>query len=201
MARVRLMYVERLGRLKSRVPMNENDIVIFGEEGKFSLATVDLNSCHAVAIVSKKAAILAHIAPLPPFKPNEPSQSFFSSEAWIKYKLDEVIQRFEDNRVNFENQGSVDVLVFELWKGEIALPDQVEYIAANIEKVTEVAVTTKPYHVLEDTEPRTFNKCVVIIEGLAIGHLPRVWVEDDQIPLLSVASSSTGSTNVASSTI
>ena len=194
MARVRLLQVEQLGRLQSRVPMNEHDIVIFGEGGKFSLATEDLNSCHAVAIVSKKAAILAHIAP------NSLDQNF-SSEAWIKLKLDEVIQRFEDNRVHFENQGSVGVLVFGLWQGEIALPDQVDYIATNIEKVTEVAVTTRSYHVLKTRESRTYNKCVVLIEGLAIGHLPRVWVEDDQIPLFSMASSSTGTTTVAPSSI
>ena len=198
MARVRLLQVERLGRLKSLVPINECDSVIFGEEGKFSLTTKDLTSCHAVAIVSKKAAILAHIAPLPHPK-NKSGQNFPSSEAWIKHKLDEVIQRFEDNKVHFENQGSVGVMVFGLWKGKIALPDQVDYIAANIEKVAAVAVTTKSYHVLESEETRSLNKCVVLIEGLAIDHLPRVRVEDNQIPLPPVASGSTGSTTVVSS--
>jgi len=46
--------------------MNHHDIIRFDEAGMWCIAIADLNACHAVVIVSKKAAILTSIAPRPP---------------------------------------------------------------------------------------------------------------------------------------
>ena len=46
--------------------MDQLDMIEFGKNGKYSIATQDLNFCHAVAIVPRKAAQLVHIAPNSP---------------------------------------------------------------------------------------------------------------------------------------
>lgn len=66
MAATMIEQARRNQRLKSEVPMNGFDIVRFGEDHKYAIATQDLNACHAIAIISTKAAILGHIAPSSP---------------------------------------------------------------------------------------------------------------------------------------
>ena len=66
MAATRLQEMQNRNLLKTIVQINDLDIVRYGEVGKYCLATKDLNSCHAVAIISKKAAILPHTASLAP---------------------------------------------------------------------------------------------------------------------------------------
>ncbi|KAL8787409.1 MAG: hypothetical protein Q9195_007784 [Heterodermia aff. obscurata] len=206
MARVRLNEAIQLDRLKSIVPIDNLDIVVFGENKKNSIATQNLNSCHTVAIVSRKAALLAHIAPGPPagahfapFLPANQQQDLTPGDLWVRSKIGELLNTFERKKVHFENEGSVGVLVFGLHQGKTALPDQVKYIIERVEKVTKAPVMTKSYYGLGRTENRSFNKSVVLIEQFATGQLPRVWVEDDLVPLLPAPSSSTGSTAVASS--
>jgi len=66
MAAARLQRAEDRNELKKVVEMKGLDILRFGESGKYYLATRDLNGCQAVIIFSKKATILAHIAPQAP---------------------------------------------------------------------------------------------------------------------------------------
>ena len=206
MAFARLEQVRGLGSLKSIVPVNGLDIVVFGEDGKYSIGTVNLNSCHAVAITSTKAALLAHISPHPTTEaefaelpPAQQDEALTLGDTWIRHKIPEVIKRFKAKKIHFENEASVGIVVFGLWQGEIALPDQLNYIAATIEEEIGVPVTTKSYRVIDVKESWIPNNVCVLIEGFATGQLPLVWVENDQISLLPAASSSSGSTTVASS--
>ena len=206
MARARLEQAIVDGNLKSIVPMNDLDTVVFGKDRKYSIATMDLNSCHAVAIISTKAALLAHIAPGPPeefdialLPPAQQNEALTLGDRWIRHKIPEVTKRFDNEKIHFENEGSVGIVVFGLLEGETALPDQLEYIAETIEKDIRVPVTTKSYHVLGEGSSRSPNKGFILIEGFATGQPPIAWVEDDPISLLPVASSSSGSTTVASS--
>jgi hypothetical protein len=55
------------------VSMNDVKLIQFGVNGLTSIGTSDLKGCSVVMIVSAQAAILAHIAPLPPnYDPSEP---------------------------------------------------------------------------------------------------------------------------------
>ena len=196
MAVARLEQAKTLSRLKAIVAMNDFDIVRFGEENKYSLATKDLNSCHAVVIVSRKAAILAHIAPN---SPDSVRNQYPTSMAWITYKINQVVQCFTTNKGYFENQGPGGIVVYGIFNNEVALPDQLKLIAATVQNKMQLAVKGASYKILEKQDSRGQNKGVVLIEGVAIGQLPLIWVEDRQVPVPQAASARTASTTTASS--
>ena len=69
MTATRIRELSDLGRFdvtKFMVPMNRLSISVFSEEPAPCLATEHLNSCRAVVIFSKQAAILAHIGRMRP---------------------------------------------------------------------------------------------------------------------------------------
>ena len=133
MAAVQLQAIIREKQLKAMVPMDKFDIVEYGVDEKYSLATANLNSCHAVAIVFRKAAILAHIAP---GAPGDLAQQFTSADAWVTFKIGQVVQCVKDNSAPFDVQGSGCVLVNGLFPpGKMALPDQVRIVAHAVQKV------------------------------------------------------------------
>lgn len=166
-------------RLKSLVPMNGFDIVRFGEvvgkDQKYAIATQNLNACHAVAIISMKAAILGHIAPGSP--------DFPTGEQWIEYMVSRFLERVDANKESFEKQGSGGVVVFGVYNNLIALPEQVETLVSAIRKAIDSIPQTLPYPVLGPLEIRGPHKGMVYIEGFGAGQLPVVWVEDRQVPL------------------
>jgi len=196
MAAARLLQVQNLNLAKPMVQMDKVDIIRFGEAGKYCLATDRLNSCHAVAVVSKKAAILAHIAP---HAPEHIRHKFSSADDYIKTMMTTVINCFKENKKYFDNQGSGGIVVYAMHDGKIALPDQVKIVAAAIKMIMGLNATPVPYKVLGSKEPRGPNKGVVLIEGQKSGQLPVVWVEDKTVPTPGAGSSSAGSTSAAAS--
>ncbi|KAL8806141.1 MAG: hypothetical protein Q9182_001542 [Xanthomendoza sp. 2 TL-2023] len=116
-------------RLKSMVLMNGFDIVRFGEvigtDQKYAIATQDLNACHAVAIISRKAAILGHIAPGSP--------KFPTGEQWIAHMVARFLERVDANIESFEKQGTGGVVVFGVYNNSIALPEQVAALVSAIQ--------------------------------------------------------------------
>ena len=175
MAAARLQQARASNILKATVSMDHHDIIRFGEAGKWCLATVDLNSCHAVVIVSKKPAILTHIAPRPPEAIRD---RFSTSEAWIKDMMSKVIGCFTANRQYFDNQGSGGILIYGIHNNEIALEDQVKLLAATLQKI--IGSNTRPvsYKVLGSSEPRSPDKGIVLVDGSQAAQSPVVWVED-----------------------
>ncbi|KAL8838114.1 MAG: hypothetical protein Q9170_002255 [Blastenia crenularia] len=196
MAAAQLKKVQDSGQLKRLVEMDDYDIVIFGRERKTCLATEDLNSCHAVIIVSKKAAVLAHIAP---HAPAEIRHQYPTALHWTQTMIDRVVSCVQANKSHFEDPGSGGIVVYGVYQGEIALPDQVKLLAANIEKVLRLQARPFRYQVPGTPGP---NKGIVIIEGDPMGQSPTLWVEEYKIVLTagsaSTASGSTGSSKPAS---
>ena len=196
MAVARIVSERGRGRLQNMVAMNAYDIVCFGNRGKYSLATENLNSCHAIIIVSKKAAILAHIAP---HSPDNIRSQYPTSALWISHKIDQVVQCFNNNKSNFENQGPGGIVVYGILNKEVALPDQLKLILGTIQSKMQISPQGASYKILEAGAPRGPNKGVVLIEGIAANQLPRVWVEDREILLSQTVSKKTTSTATASS--
>lgn len=162
MAAARLKEMQDLNLPKTMIQMNDLDIVSYVEIEKYCLATKNLNSCHAVTIISKKAAILAHIAPL---ASKAIRNSFASGDEWIKSMMIKVINCFRSNKSYFDSQESGGIVVFDICERKVALHDQVKILAAAVKNI--VGVPTKPvsYKVLASTEPCGSNKGVVLIEG------------------------------------
>ena len=196
MAVARIMSERGRGRLKNMVAMNGFDIVCFGVGYKFSLATEKLNSCHAGIIVSKKAAILAHIAP---HSPDSVRSQYPTSALWINFKINQVVQCCNNNKSHFENQGPGGIVVYGILNKEVALPDQLKVILGTISSKMQIAPQGASYRILEADAHRGPNKGVVLIEGIAPDQLPRVWVEDREISVSQTVSKKTTSTATASS--
>ena len=195
MAAAQLAKVQSSGVLQKMVQMDDYDIVRFGEAGKTCLATQDLNSCHAVIIVSKKAAVLAHIAPnIPPNASAAVRSQFPTAQHWIQAMMAKVIKCVEANKSYFDNPGSGGIVIYGVYKGEIALPDQVKLLAANIEKLLHIPARPYQYKVPGTPGP---NKGIVVIEGHPVGLPPTLWVEANKIVLLA-GSGSAGPSKTAS---
>ncbi|KAL8798383.1 MAG: hypothetical protein Q9182_006705 [Xanthomendoza sp. 2 TL-2023] len=173
-------------RLKSDVPMNRLDIVRYGESGKYSIATQNLNSCHAVAIISRKAAILAHIAPSAPV---QLLQAFQTGDSWTKHMMDCIMDCFRANKSHFENQGAGGIIVFGSFQGASVLPDQVQILADKVQNVMKLPAKDVSYKVYigGDDRDNEANKGAVLVQGNAAGQLPIVWVEENHIPLNDMA--------------
>ena len=187
MANARLERERRANRLKM-VQMNKEDIVIFGQDNKFSIATDRLNSCHALAIVSKQAAILAHIAPSAPDVPEDgpanPLVRFPTGDLWVQEMLREIVQRLRDNRKYFENVDSGGVVVYGMKDNKCALPHQVDRIASAVGKIIKRDVGRVSYDIdLSKRDWSLTNKVVVLVEGIAVGQLPNLWVDDRKVEL------------------
>ncbi|KAL8790511.1 MAG: hypothetical protein Q9195_006342 [Heterodermia aff. obscurata] len=181
MATAQLREAQALGTLKTIVQMNRLDIVRFGENQKLCIATTGLGSCHAVAIVSRKATILAHISPRDP-----EDKSNNTSERWIESKIEEVIACFTANQSYFENQGSSGIVIYAICKytREVLLKDQVILLAANIEAKIRVKAKSSTYKVpIERQDP---DQGTVLIRGSTAGQLPVVWVEHKTVQLSGV---------------
>ncbi|KAL8952309.1 MAG: hypothetical protein Q9222_001761 [Ikaeria aurantiellina] len=169
------------GILKSIVPMNDFEIVRFGEDGKYCLATENLNGCNAVAIVSRRAAILGHVAPMSP----DPS-SFPNADAWVQSFINRVLTCFYQNRAYYENQGAGGIVIYGMFDGQPGLPDQINILSESIQRYVGIVPQKKSYRVLfndEEREAENANKGKVLVEGNASQQLPVIWVEDDRIQL------------------
>ncbi|KAI4206286.1 MAG: hypothetical protein LQ346_001182 [Caloplaca aetnensis] len=175
-------------RLACMVPMNKFGIVYFGRKDskgdqKFCIATANLNACHGVAIISRKAAVLGHAAPSHP--------NFPPGEVYAQYFINGIVQLVNrnENKPYFENQGMDGVLVvgFSQKEGggtEIVLPHQVEVIAQTLHDTLGHKPKIVEYGPVEwshlNTRP---DKGFVFIEGYESGQLPVMWVEENQVLL------------------
>lgn len=107
-------------------------------------ATTGLGSCHAVIVISKKAAILAQI---PSRDPSNTSNN--TSERWIERKINEVMACISENRSCFENQESSGIVIYAISRatGEALLKDQVILLAASIEESIRAKAKSSIYEV------------------------------------------------------
>lgn len=112
-----------------------------------------------------------------------------------------MIQCAQANKSYFENPGSGGIVIYGVYHGEIALPDQVKLLAANIEKVLQLPARPLQYKVPGTPGP---NKGIVLIEGHSKGLPPTLWVEEKKMGLMagpgSTGSGSAGPSKTASTT-
>ncbi|EDN03328.1 hypothetical protein I7I51_08408 [Histoplasma capsulatum] len=108
-----------------QVHMNKVDFDSFADgQLKRSVGTRNLNSCTAVAFVSGKGVILAHISPLPGLT-NDPDVS----EKHVRGKMAEFLDLYIGKKCfrlepNIKKAG----IFCGIYMGQIALPDQVKFI-------------------------------------------------------------------------
>ncbi|KAL8939221.1 MAG: hypothetical protein Q9211_002834 [Gyalolechia sp. 1 TL-2023] len=175
-------------RLMCMVPMNQFAIVYFGRKDsngdqKYCIATANLNACHGVAIISRKAAILGHVAPSNP--------DFPPGEVYARYFINIMLQFLtrDENKAYFENQGTNGVVLvgFSRTEGggtELVLPHQVEVVAQTLCDTLGHKPRIVDYGPVVwshlNTRP---DKGLVFIEGYESGQLPVMWVEENQVLL------------------
>ena len=179
-------------------PVNRYDIAHFNPSGVMSIGNRDLNACHAVAIVSKAAAILAHIAPGPPPLDNgKPNPRFANADEWVCSKMEEVSGCFNKERHRFENQGAGGIMVYGLLNGE-PLRDQLTIVAKAIAKMVNALPMGVDYKVINvEKEEAGPDKSIVVIEGVEPGQMPKLWVEHRQVPLIQAATINPSSSSSA----
>ncbi|KAL8913343.1 MAG: hypothetical protein Q9171_001820 [Xanthocarpia ochracea] len=183
MAATRLSQVRQSKELKTEVQMNHFDHVIFGEDGKTCISTEDLNGCHAVAIISKKAAILGHWAV---WAPAHEASAYPTGEQWTSEMINRMMHRFRDLSNSFKNLGPGGIIIYGLIHGKDGDPDfymdeHVKIIAEEIKKALDIKAKEEPYKVLEMQEPRPLDKGIILIEGNTSGQSPIVWLEHRQL--------------------
>ncbi|KAL9599247.1 MAG: hypothetical protein Q9219_003949 [cf. Caloplaca sp. 3 TL-2023] len=188
MASARIKQAIDSGRLKSMVAMNKFDIIYFRMEDqhgdqKFCIATENLNSCHGVAIISRKAAVLGHIAPSSPtFPPGETYAKHFV-HGMVQFVIQDVIRPF------FEYQGINGVVVVGFshtleGSPEIVLPHQMEVIAETLRGSLGHRPTIVQYGPVGwSNASNRPDKGKVFIEGFESGQPPVMWVEENQVLL------------------
>ena len=169
------------------VSMNEVKYLRFEPKAKVCLGTENLNSCTAVVILSKNAAILGHFSPRPP----SASTNTVAGDAHIKAKMVEVRTLLSQNLQDFaQKPGSTGIVAYAVHMGTIALQSQKAYIEAQF-AAWKTQLKSIPYNVLEGNDPREPAKGTLLI-------VPKdgsvdVYVEDKFIvSAKGIASSSTG---------
>ncbi|KAI4246288.1 MAG: hypothetical protein L6R40_001956 [Gallowayella cf. fulva] len=186
MAAARIAEMDRLGRWgpASMVPMDEHATMVFGLDSPYKncLATQHLNSCRVVVIISKQAALLAHIGPR---APNSPSPDLPSGRDWINTFMAHISLTLHSGRYkpHFENQGPGGLVIFGVLGGEPQGMEELAHLAAAVQTIINVSPKGIRYNVIQPEDPRNENKGKVLVEAISPGQYPRVWVEDYERPL------------------
>jgi len=155
------------------VSMNDVKFLQFGLNGLTSIGTSDLKGCSVVMIVSAQAAILAHIAPLPP---NYDQSDREAGDRHCQRKMDEVGALYKANRQCFPTRQSSWVLC-AVFRGEVGLPDQ-----QNIMQKSLAGLGLRPSSLIYSIERQRNllpSQGTVFIDGSKDD--PIVYVEDKQV--------------------
>lgn len=167
------------------VKMNSVEYMRFQPGGKIFLGTEDLNGCTAVVIVSKNAAILAHISP----RPSGQNTNQATGDTHVKAKMQQ-LRNLLGQHLNDFKQGTGGVVVYAVYMGEVALRDQKDIIEAQF-KSWKLPFQSASYPVLQPGAPRPPAKGTVLVD--AGGEAPVVWVEDKAVARVKATGSSVGS--------
>lgn len=183
--------ISQAGNRLRMVKMNRMAIVKFGEEyqghKRFCIATENLNGCHGVAIISRKAAALGHLTPSHPnFPPGEAYADYFTGG------MTQLIS-MKENKPLFEHQGANGLLVvgFEWVKTngddvrEQALPWQVTAMAEKLKQRLGLHAKVVEHGPIEESDEKDSrpDRGKVFIEGFESGQLLVMWLEENQVNL------------------
>ncbi|KAI4263884.1 MAG: hypothetical protein L6R42_000986 [Xanthoria sp. 1 TBL-2021] len=203
MTAARIAEMQRLKKWgdASMVPMDELAIMVFGVDSPYKgcLATQYLNSCRAVVIISTQAALLAHIGPR---APDSPSPYLPSGMNWIQRFMARISLLLNGNQYRryFENQGPGGLVIFGALGGKPQGLEELASLAAAVQDIIQVPPKGIRYDVINSSDPRTENKGLVLVEGIASGQYPRIWVEDHEQALPVPGPGNLGSFPVTTST-
>lgn len=165
-----------IGSLKT-VGLNKVDIVEYGPDFK-SIGTAGLGGCSVAVIVSRRAAILAHISPRP-----TAANAAHDGDEHMEQMMGQVVTLYEESRQLFPPEQSA-VAVCAQFLGspdnEIALPDQLEIMNRHFRGL-EIAHSLKKYTISIPYGPEFPGKGTVFVDGS--GDRPMVYVEDEIIQL------------------
>ncbi|KIX03846.1 uncharacterized protein Z518_07399 [Rhinocladiella mackenziei CBS 650.93] len=155
------------------VPMNEVGIA-FWSSTRHYLATEGLNGCTGVAIISRTAGILAHIAPLPP---NTQSNNNNSGHENLVRKMQRVITLYNTYRAHFPEGRSC--IVAAVYQNAVALPEAVQTITAVLNRLG-LPIKITYYNVLESGTARFPGQTSIVIDANA-GGWPKMYVNNQEV--------------------
>lgn len=100
------------------VQMNEVKYLRFDPKVKTCLGTKDLNSCTAIVVLSRNAAILGHFSP----RPSTANPNTATGDTHIKAKMNEFHTLLKQHLSEFtQKPGSAGVVIYAVYMGETAL--------------------------------------------------------------------------------
>lgn len=156
------------------VEMNSVGYLHFQQEDRIYIVTHDLNGCTAVVIVSKDAAILAHISP----RPSEANPDQATGDAHVKTKMKQVWTLLGQHLNDFREEGTGGLIVSAVLSGKVCLEDQKNIIEAEF-RARKLRFQSVSYPILNKGEYCPSGKGTVLVD--ASGEMPIVWVEDKPI--------------------
>ncbi|CAK1366609.1 hypothetical protein CB0940_09031 [Cercospora beticola] len=149
------------------VPMNEVRSGAWSSTLQF-LATEGLNSCTAVAIVSRNGSVLAHIAPRTESVPGDDN---------VRVLMQSVIQHYNSRKqAGLSPDSTTSIVLTAVYGGNIALPNQINTIRLVLDRLG-LPIVFQQYRVHEIGEHRREGETSIIVHGRH-GRDPRIYVND-----------------------
>ncbi|RVX75977.1 hypothetical protein B0A52_00334 [Exophiala mesophila] len=154
------------------VPMNKVRIAVW--DSTPYLGTEGLNGCTGVAIISKTAGILAHIAPLPP---GTYSNTDDAGHENLVAKMEQMISLYNMHEAHFLEARSC--IVAAVHESAVALPEAVATIRTILHHL-ELPVKVIYYKVLESGTFRMPGQTSIVIDATARGW-PKMYRNNQEV--------------------
>lgn len=165
------------------VQMGETRLILFDKQTRFGY-TLNLNSCSAIAIFSRTAAIISHIKPM---SPSQKAEADRRGKTPGQVYSDIVMQRlgtlFNSNKRLFP-KGSPVVLVSAFYRNQISNPDQHLIISTALQRLELTECVNVYYGVRQEIKdyqnahPLAGSLLVTGPGGVRhVSHETHVWVE------------------------
>lgn len=138
------------------------------------LVTAALNACTAVAIISPKAGILAHIAPLPNGTTTIAPGTNPGPEH-VRGLLRRLASLYLNNRSKFDP--SETWVIAGIWNNQPAMADGIRLINAALTQLG-LTATWRNYSVIPQGQPRREGETSVVIHTYQPGVMPRIYVNN-----------------------
>ncbi|KAL1587584.1 hypothetical protein WHR41_03851 [Cladosporium halotolerans] len=171
------LYVRALSRGSETVAVPQNDVRIafWPPENKVRfLVTGALNACTAIAIISPKAGILAHIAPLPNGTTTI-APGTDPGPGHIQGLLRRLATLYLSNRVHFNPTETW--VVAGIWNNQPAMADGIRLMNAALTQLQLTAIW-RNYPVMPRGQSRREGETSVVIHAYQEGMMPRVYINN-----------------------
>lgn len=159
------------------VPQNDVQMVSWPPETQVRfLVTGHLNSCTAVAIISPKAAILAHIAPLPNDTTNDHLRANPRlGEQHVTYMMQRLAALYSGNLSKFERRETY--IVAGIYSNRPSMESGIQIINNGL-RILGLRPDWKQYDVLPSPQRQTWDQTSVVIFAETLGEMPRVTINN-----------------------